>query len=363
MKSSTSFLVILIFSFFLIPLLAEGQIIPSKGGEKKLNDKNFSFLPIPYINYDRTLGLSGGLLPIAMYNLSKKDTISPSSMSGAFGMYTTNDSWFLLQFNKLYFKEDRYRALMAIGKGNINFQFFAPVPGIEDFLDYGTTASFFKVELQRRIFPNLYFGLNFIQAELDTEIIIPDMENVTETTTLKGLGAVISYDIRDNVYYPAKGFFTNLNYNSYPEFLDNAYVSNKITLDYNHFFEMKNKRDIIGTRLYAGVGIGDLNFNQQFIIGNNDIRGYTQGKYRGDQIIALQGEYRFNPYKKLGFVGFAGVASVFSTLNESDNGKVLPAIGTGFRYNVFPKNHLNVGMDFAAGIGDWGIYFKIGEAF
>ena len=70
-----------------------------------------------------------------------------------------------------------------------------------------------------------------------------------------------------------------------------------------------------------------------------------------------------NPYKKLGFVGFIGAATVFSAFNESDNGKILPGIGTGFRYNVFPKNHMNVGMDFAVGADDWGIYFKIGEAF
>jgi hypothetical protein len=134
-------------------------------------------------------------------------------------------------------------------------------------------------------------------------------------------------------------------------------------LDINNFFEMKNKRDIIGVRLYTGIGSGDLNFNQQFVVGNNDIRGYTENKYRGKQIIALQGEYRWNPKEKLGFVGFAGVASVFSGINENDNGKLLPSVGTGFRYLVFPKNHMNVGMDFAAGVGDWGIYFKIGEAF
>jgi len=99
------------------------------------------------------------------------------------------------------------------------------------------------------------------------------------------------------------------------------------------------------------------------MVGNNDIRGYTQGKYRGEQTVTLQGEYRWNPFEKIGFVGFAGVASIFSGINEKDNGKLLPGIGTGFRYNVFPKNHMNVGMDFAAGIDDWGIYFKIGEAF
>jgi outer membrane protein assembly factor BamA len=215
--------------------------------------------------------------------------------------------------------------------------------------------------LQRRIVPHLYAGLNYSFAKLYTELDIS--EELNEETYLNSLGAIVSHDIRDNVYYPRNGSISNLKYSSFPAFLGNDYVSNKITLDYNQFFEMKNKRDIIACRLYGGFGIGELNFNQQFVIGNNDIRGYTQSKYRGDQIISIQGEYRWNPYKKLGFVGFVGAATVFSAINESDNGKILPGIGTGFRYNIFPKNHMNVGMDFAVGADDWGIYFKIGEAF
>lgn len=83
--------------------------IPSSGGGSARSEKNFSFMPVPYVNYDRTLGFSGGLLPLAMYNLNKKDTISPSSLSGGFGMYTSNKSWFIMQFNKLHFYEDKYR--------------------------------------------------------------------------------------------------------------------------------------------------------------------------------------------------------------------------------------------------------------
>jgi hemolysin activation/secretion protein len=145
--------------------------------------------------------------------------------------------------------------------------------------------------------------------------------------------------------------------------LDNKFVSQKLELDYNHFIEMKNEKDVVAMRLYGGLGLGDLNFNQQFVVGRNDIRGYTQGKYRGNQILALQTEYRWNPFKKLGFVGFAGIASVFNAINDTDSGKLLPGAGAGIRYMVIPKNKMNVGMDIAFGDGDWGLYFKIGETF
>lgn len=334
--------------------------IPSGGGAER-SDKNISFMPIPYVNYNRSLGFQIGFLPMVMYNLSKKDTISPSSISGGFGMYSGNKTWFAMQFNKLYFKEDRYRAILVGGTGDYNSQFFWDLPVFNDFIDYSTKMTFLKVELQRRVIPHLFVGLNYMYAKLITEIDLA--ENPEEETNLNSFGAIVSYDRRDDVYYPHKGFLTNLLYSSFPEFLGNDFVSEKITVDFNQFFEMKNERDIVAVRFYGGAGIGELNFNQQFVVGNNDIRGYTQSKYRGDQIVSLQAEYRWNPFKKIGFVGFGGIASVFSGLNADDNGKILPGIGTGFRYNVFPKNHMNVGMDIAAGIDDWGIYFKIGEAF
>jgi hypothetical protein len=57
------------------------------------------------------------------------------------------------------------------------------------------------------------------------------------------------------------------------------------------------------------------------------------------------------------------VATVFEAINESDNGKLLPGLGTGIRFRAFPENNFSVGLDVAAGLEDWGIYFQIGEAF
>jgi len=263
-----------------------GQI-PSSGS--KSSGKDFKFMPIPYINYDRTQDFSFGLIPIAMYGLNKNDTISPTSISGGFGMYTTNKSWFVLQFNKWYFNEDRYRAILIAGTGDFNSQFYLELPVFSDFIDYSTAVGFFKIELQRKIKGNLYAGLNYLHLKLLTQFDINDnMDNKQQQkANLNGLGAIISLDERDDVYYPHKGLITNLKYNAFPEFAGNNFVSNKMELDINKFFEMKNKRDIIGVRLYTGIGIGDLNFNQQFVVGNNDIRGYTENKYRGKQIIAL----------------------------------------------------------------------------
>lgn len=323
--------------------------------------KGFTFIPIPYIDYNRSLGFSLGAVTLAMYHLSKKDTLSPSSLSGGVGFYSTTQSWFVVQFNRFYLQQDNYRISLAGGTGNINFQFFLDNPISPGYIDYNTTADFIMVEIQRRAYKKLYLGFNYSYSKVNTQF---DIDNVPQQTDyLNSIGLVASLDTRDNVYYPHKGFISDINYSSFPEFLDNNYVSEKIEVDYNHFYNLDNDRDIWATRLYAGFGIGELSFNQQFVVGRTDIRGYSLGKYRGNQIIALQTEYRYNPFEKLGFVGFGGLATVFGGINDADNGMILPGLGIGVRYVVFEKNHMNVGFDGAIGKGDWGVYFKIGESF
>ena len=47
-----------------------------------------------------------------------------------------------------------------------------------------------------------------------------------------------------------------------------------------------------------------------------------------------------------------GVATAFKDL--------LPAIGVGIRFMAIPSEKINIGIDVAKGIDDWGIYFRIG---
>ena len=355
-----------LLTFLLLSFLVFGEVfsqLPGGGGsgKSKRSDKDVSFVPIPYVSYDRSQGFQFGALPIVMYNLSKKDTISPSSISGALGMFTTEKTWFTMIFNKWYLKEDKYRILAAGGIGDFNFQFFSDNPISPGFINYSTGSAFAVAEIQRKVFDNFYVGGRYIFARLNTTFELENRD-IETTSDLNGLGVVLSYDRRDNVYYPYKGFMVNLNYNSFPEFM-NENKSNKVELDFEWYHSLRNKKDVFAVRTFVGVAVGELDFNQQFIVGGIDVRGYSQGEFRGDQLIALQGEYRWNVTEKLGFVGFGGVATVFNAINDDDSGKLLPGAGAGFRVNVFPKNHMNVGIDGAIGVDDWAISFQIGEAF
>jgi hypothetical protein len=240
----------LVLSFILICLVlgtasmrAQG---PGVGGNKRIEGK-FKYMPIPYVNYDRSLGFSVGAVPLLMFNPSEKDTFSPSSLIGGLGFWTSNKTWFLMGFGMFYLDEDRWRITTAGGTGAVNYQFY--LGGIiNSWIPYESEADFFMLKVERRIIEQIYGGLSYLFADVVTR---PGTLPLTDSLTLHRWGAV----------------------------------------------------------------------------------------------------------------GFAGMAIVFEAINTSDNGRVLQGIGTGIRFRAFPENNFSVGVDVAAGLGDWDSYFQIGEAF
>ena len=342
-----------------VPVFSRDSTVSSSKTDVDRIKGNIKFLPIPYVNYNRSFGYQIGAAPMILFNPVSKDTLSPSSLAGVIGIYSENKTWFIMGYSKLYLDEDNWRIIVVGGSGSYNFQFFLDSP-INSWIPYNTKLNFIFGQVQRRIINDLYAGISLIHMDLKTKT---DSIQIESNTKLNGLGLRMSMDQRSSTRYPTSGFETNVKYFIYPKFLDNETASSKIEIDFDHFLPMREKKDVIASRLYVGLGLGDLNFNQQLIVGRKDIRGYTQGAYRGNYLLAAQSEYRWNFLKRWGMVYFLGLATVFEAINEDDNGKLLPGIGTGFRFTVDTETKLNIGIDAAVGVDDWGIYFRIGEAF
>ena len=122
-------------------------------------------MPIPYVNYDRSMGFSLGAVPMLMFNPSQKDTISPSSIIGGVGTYSTNKTWFLMGFGKFYLGEDNWRITTAGGIGTVNFQFYLDNP-IGTWIPYQSEASFFMFKLERRIHIILARGITLLSSTI-----------------------------------------------------------------------------------------------------------------------------------------------------------------------------------------------------
>jgi hypothetical protein len=296
---------------------------------------------------------------MAMLNLSEKDTISPSSAIGLLGMYSENKTWHVMTFGTFYLNEDKWRVTFAGGFGDINSQYYAGNL-INRWFRYNTNADFAYLNVQSNIIPNLYGGLSYVYTTFKT-----NSESSTDSAAsqLHGIAIDAVYDSRSSISYPRSGFMAEADFTTYPKGFGNQDESNQFTMSYNHYISLRDKKDVLAGRVFTGIAVGNVNFNQQFIVGDTDIRGYSFGQLRGNSLVAIQGEYRWNFHKRFGAVGFAGLATVFGADNEGDDGRLLPSVGTGFRYVFMEDTHSTIGFDIAKGDGDWGFYFRLSESF
>ncbi|MGJ5641562.1 BamA/TamA family outer membrane protein [Formosa sp. S-31] len=329
--------------------------------QDSIPQKKVDFSIMPFLSYNRNLEFMFGAIPMMMYKTNQDDMVSPKSISGVSAVYTTNKSYFIAFFNKWYFKEDSWRAKLFAVTGDNNSQFYMDDYDSPGFYDYGTKITVVSAGVQRKIINHLFGGLTYTYAHYDT--VYEDEIQPRDITQTNGIEFNVLYDTRDAVYYPTKGINSIIKFITFPTWFGNEDKAQKLTTEYNTYFPMRSAKDVLAARFSGTFGLGDIAFQQQKTIGNKDIRGYSEGKYRGDGVIALQGEYRYNFNDKMGLVGFAGLATLYGSDNEDFDWKAYPGVGVGYRYRAFKKVKFNIGLDGAVGKDDWSINFRIGEAF
>src|SRR3954451_19826541 len=201
------------FTTLLFLMLFASGILYSQRSSAVTNKKDNKFAAIPIINYNRTQGIIVGALVSKYYKLNKKDTISPSSNTGIFGIYTAQKSYAAFAFSRFYFARDRWRVTAAVGATDINFQFYLedPTASTGNFYDYKTKATLLVLQVQRNIFKRIYFGPTASFIKSTTTFGVPEVsgKDSVSKSNLNNIGYIISNDTRDHVQYPTRGMFLN----------------------------------------------------------------------------------------------------------------------------------------------------------
>ncbi len=324
---------------------------------------------IPMLNYNRTQGVVLGAIVSNYFKMNKKDSISPSSNVGFAGIYTAQKSYALFLYSSLFFDEDRWRIRAAAGTMDINFQFYLedPITSTGNFSNYSTKANLVVLQVQRNIFKRLYFGPTaaFIKAATTFSFPGANGQDSVSKSTLNSIGYIITNDTRDHVQYPTKGMFLNFKNQFYRNWIGSDYEFVRYIVTYNQFFKLSKTTDkqVLVARATMNIATGNVPFEGQTVVGGDDIRGYSQGKYRNDQVYTLQTEYRWNFYGKWGLVAFAGLATAVANFSDISSSGLLPGVGAGLRFRMLPTEKVNVGIDVGVGKGDYSLTFRIGEAF
>jgi hypothetical protein len=231
----------------------------------------------------------------------------------------------------------------------------------------------------RQITPNFFAGAGYIVdwryniTSVNTKAPIPsDYEKYGPQSSSTSTGFTLNalYDTRDNSINPYKGFYAMTTYRDNFKFMGSNSDWQSLILDVRKYFNFPaGSRNILALWSYDWLIVGggkppflDLpstNWDTYSSTG----RGYIQSRFRGDEMVDLESEYRF-PLTANGFLGavvFLNGES-FSGLYDRRLQSMQPGWGAGLRIKLNKSSRTNLDIDYGFGEqGSNGLFVNIGE--
>lgn len=178
-----------------------------------------------------------------------------------------------------------------------------------------------------------------------------------------GLGPAFSWDTRDNPLNPRKGTYLSLSALGFGKFVGSQFAFTRTEADFRQFLRPFPKH-VLALQYYALLQTGTPPFRLLALLGSDrEMRGYYQGRYREQNLMAFQAEYRLPLFWRIGLTAFAGAGEVWNW-NQPYRMEVFKfTTGGGLRFLMDKKDNVNLRIDYAIGNGTTGFYFAFGEAF
>ncbi len=190
--------------------------------------------------------------------------------------------------------------------------------------------------------------------------------------TSSGLNAGVRYDTRDNGINPDRGVLASATYRTYfDHFLGGDSNWQELALDARTYWKLSRS----GRQKLAVWFMGDMVTGgsapfwdlPSISMDGRSARGYSEGRYRGEQMLYWETEYRATLTSNglLGAVVFANL----TTIGSVETGERLfqsyaPAAGFGLRVLLNKRSRTNLCADWGWGKdGSRGFYLAIQEAF
>jgi hypothetical protein len=191
---------------------------------------------------------------------------------------------------------------------------------------------------------------------------------------LSGLSLNGVYDSRDNMINPYHGYYFHVNYRYNPKFLGSDQNSSVLWTEFRTFVPLSKavQRHVLAFWLFGSFQVsGHLPYLTLMALGEDQRarsgRGYIAGRFRGEDLIYGEIEYRFPISPKTKILGGVLFVNATSSSNRSQNvglfDYVRPGGGIGLRIMLNKNFRTNINLDLALGKDSKGLYFSGTETF
>jgi hypothetical protein len=192
---------------------------------------------------------------------------------------------------------------------------------------------------------------------------------------LAGVGPVLTFDSRDDIYYSGSGVYAQLSSAANlvrDRVRQRAHGFGRATADIRTFFTIGGHsrtryglpRQVLATQIVVDQTIGVTPFDLLPSFGGTRLlRGELDGRFRDATAVATQLEWRQAIANRWFATVFAGAGAVAPAADALSLGDTRVAAGAGVRWLLIPATRLTVRADLGRSRDGTGLYFALGESF
>jgi hypothetical protein len=344
----------------------------SEDGQFDMSDfllKHKGALPVPVVitepavGYGLGLGLvffSGPLQQTEGVDGDSRSNRVPPNVTAVGGLYTQNGTWAAAVGHFHTWDNDRYRYLGGLAKVDAHLDYFGLSSQPRAYTLQG--VALLQQLLVRIGDSRWYAGLRYLffdsSAAFASGNVPGELPGFQKDQRIGALSAIVDYDSRDNIFYPARGVFAEFdaqvartafggteNYN--------VYAARGYTwLPLTHAL-------ILGLRLDGRFSTGDIPFYAQPYV---DLRGVRKGQYQDRNEVTAEVELRWDLTSRWSLLGFTGAGKAYGRWHSFSDAQTVHSIGAGFRYLIARKLGLSIGVDVAHSKDQNAFYIQVGSA-
>ncbi|CAJ92730.1 Outer membrane protein/protective antigen OMA87 [Cupriavidus necator] len=325
-------------------------------------------LPVPVVITEPAVGYGGGL-GLMFFSESMADAAASAKASGKGpappnitaigGAYTENGTWGAGVAHFHTWDGDRYRYLGGIAKVNANLDYFGLLNQPRAYELRG--VALVQQLLVRVADTRWYVGPRYVYFDSTATFKVGDAGEVgsfDKTQRIGKAGLVVDYDSRDNIFYPSRGSYAELE----AQFARGGFGSTQSFNMYNArgFTWLPLARTVIlGLRADTRFSTGDVPFYAQPFV---DLRGVQKGRCQDRNALAAEMELRWDVTPRWSLLGFTGLGKAYGRWHDFSDASTIYSVGAGFRYMIARKLGVSIGLDVAHSKGQNAFYIQVGSA-
>lgn len=358
------------------PVQAQGFIKKLFSSKKDTTRKATAF-PFPVVMSSPETGVEMGATGLYSFYSDRTDTAARISMLTLGASFTTKSQLNIKSINDIWTKGNKFRFTSEIRYRNFPVSFFGTGGQTLWRNKVLLDEKLFRINVgvEKKIIGHFYSGIKINYDRYNYHIgTVTNPDDTIYNQNKRSLfyvAAQESFDSRNNNTYTTNGVYAKVVFGYAPGW-GNKY-NYKGSFLYAYFSSFKS----LGDKVVWGMNANYLSILGRPVpfyimpqLGNDQMmRGFYQGRYRNDNLVAAQTEIRWRFHPRFAVVGFAGIGTVYGDRPDFTSNNLKFSRGAGVRYFFDTEKKFTLRIDYAiAGKQaneqrQRGFYLAFGEAF